>query len=69
MPTEAQLESRVRAQARRAGYRVAKSRAWKNVPNVDNFGDYMLIEVDGNLVVLGSRYDASLDDIEAFLKD
>lgn len=29
-------ESRVRRLARREGYRIHKSRAWKHVPNIDN---------------------------------
>jgi hypothetical protein len=32
----------------------------------DDFGGYMLLEANRNLVVLGERYDATLDDIEAF---
>lgn len=59
-------ESRVRAKAQRAGYAVRKSRQRK-VPNLDNFGQFMLIDIDHNGAVLGSRFDASIDDIEAFL--
>ena len=61
-------ESRVRSKAARAGYRVCKSRQWKHVPHLDNFGEYMLVEAANNLVVLGQRYDATLDDIEEYLK-
>ncbi len=67
MPELTTQECRVRSRARRAGYRVRKSRQWKHVPNLDNFGEYMLIDADRNFVVCGSRYDATLDDIEAFL--
>jgi hypothetical protein len=56
-------ESRVRSLARRAGYSVKKSRrAFSSA----NFGDFMLVDED-NSVVMGSRFDATLDDIEVFL--
>jgi hypothetical protein len=66
---EESLENRIRGHASRRGYRVKKSRQWKHVPNGDNFGDYMLIDTATGFVVLGSRFDASLEDIEAFLQD
>ena len=62
-------ESRVRRRARREGYIVHKSRAWKHVPNCDNHGEFMLVDAERNYAVLGVRYDATLDDIEAFLTD
>jgi len=62
-------ERRVRRHAQREGYRVHKSRAWKHVPNIDNHGEFMLIDTDRNFAVLGVRYDASLDEIEEFLRD
>ena len=38
----------------RAGYRVCKSREWKQIPNVDNnFGGYVLLNTFGNYFVLG----------------
>lgn len=60
-------ESRVRRLAHRRGYVVRKSRRRKFVPQLNDFGWYMLIETNRNLVVLGERFDASLDDIESFL--
>jgi hypothetical protein len=39
------------------------------VPNLDNHGRYMLIENDRNFIVLGDRYDATLEDIEEWLTD
>jgi len=62
-------ESQVRRLARRQGYSVHKPRQWKHVPNLDNFGEYMLTDASTNFVVLGSRFDASLADIEVYLKD
>ena len=61
-------ESTVRSKASRMGYQVKKSRAWKNVPNSDNFGEYMLVD-RRNYVVLGGRFDATLQDIWDFLSE
>lgn len=60
-------ESRVRRRARREGFMVRKSRAWPNY--LDNHGEFMLVDPSYNIPVLGYRYDASLDDIEAFLRE
>ena len=62
-------ESRVRSMARRRGYAVRKSRQRQNVPNLDNFGEFMLVDTHTNFAMLGSRFDASLGDIEAYLTD
>ncbi len=62
---EAQQESRIRKLARRRGYLVRKSRARKYLHG-NNRGAYMLMSMR-NVVVLGERFDASLDDIAAFL--
>ncbi|MFZ1090528.1 MAG: hypothetical protein WAN75_15055 [Xanthobacteraceae bacterium] len=61
-------ESRVRSLARRRGYVVRKSRQWKHVPNMDNHGEYMLIDANTNFVVLGERFDTSLNEIETYLE-
>jgi hypothetical protein len=65
---EMRRESRVRARARRAGYYVQKSRQRNYVPNLNNQGQYMLVN-DRNRIVLGERFDATLDDIEAYLRE
>jgi hypothetical protein len=57
-------ERRVRRLARRLGYGVRKSRA---NDSLDNRGRFMLVQVDRNTCVLGDRFDANLDEIEAFL--
>jgi hypothetical protein len=57
-------ESAVRKMARRHGYRVCKSRRQESL---DNLADYMLIENNRNLVVLGSRFDATLEEIREYL--
>jgi hypothetical protein len=59
-------ERRIRRLAGRHGYAVRKSRERKHVPHSNNFGGYMLIESNRNFVVLGERFDATLEDIEAF---
>ena len=62
-------ESTIRRLAQRHGYHVLKSRERKHVPNLDNFGEYMLVDSRRNFVVLGARFDATLEDIDNFLKD
>jgi hypothetical protein len=60
-------ESRVRRKATRLGYSVHKSRERKHVPHSRNFGEFMLTLT--NTVMLGDKYDAPLDHIEAFLNE
>jgi hypothetical protein len=57
---------RIRRRAKRCGYRVIKSRERVFVPHSGNFGKYMLVN-DRNEVVLGSSYDADLEEINEFL--
>jgi hypothetical protein len=61
-------ERRVRRLARRFGYAVLKSRQRNHVPNSDNHGHFMLVNPYRNTVVLGERFDARLEDIEAFFE-
>ncbi len=56
----------IRRLARGRGYVIRKSRARKYLHS-DNCGRYMLIEPNRNVVVLGERFDARLDDIETFI--
>ncbi len=58
-------ENRIRRLARSRGYVICKSRARKYLHGNDR-GAYMLMNVR-NIVVLGERFDVSLDDIAAFL--
>ena len=60
-------EARVRSLARRMGYSVRRSRQGANVPNLDNLGQFTLVDADRNWIVLGERFDATLDDIEKYL--
>jgi hypothetical protein len=61
-------EARVRRLALRHGYRVLKSRQRNHVPNLDNHGEFMLVN-DHNFVVTGSRFDASLEEIVDYLSE
>lgn len=45
MPIDKLKEDRVRRLARRNGCEIRKSRQWKHVPNLDNYGEYMLIDI------------------------
>jgi hypothetical protein len=58
-------ESALRARARRLGYAIHKSRS-RSIDE-DNLGKYALVKEDDNCVVLGERFDASLEDIAEYL--
>ena len=58
-------EMRLRRMAARQGMGIHKSRVRE--PNLDNFGGYMLYDLDGNYVVAGARFDLDLDDVERWL--
>jgi hypothetical protein len=63
---ERSRENRIRRLARKHGYVLRKSRGRKYVPHSNDFGEYLLIEPYHNRVVLGERFNATLDDIQAF---
>jgi hypothetical protein len=58
-------ESTLRARARKLGYSIHKSRL-RSIDE-DNLGKYALVKKDGNSVVLGERFDASLEEIAEYL--
>jgi hypothetical protein len=58
------IESALRARAHRLGYSIRKSRS---AVDEDNLGKYALVKDDGNDIVLGERFDASLEDIAEYL--
>jgi hypothetical protein len=58
-PSERALEQRARRAAKRAGMHAYKSR-WR-AGSVDNLGEFMLVE--NGCCMLGSRFDASAQDI------
>jgi hypothetical protein len=57
-------ESAIRGCARSAVYRVCKSR--ERSTHCNNHGEFQLVD-DRNYVVLGDRFDASLEDISRFI--
>jgi hypothetical protein len=59
-------EAKVRRLAMRYGYRVRKSRRQSGF---NNFGEFRLIHNEGNWIALGQRFDASLEDIQAFFEE
>lgn len=61
---DAVRESRLRSLARRMGYSIRKSRA--QTVHGNDLGDYMVVNDQFNGVVLGERFNATLDDIEAY---
>jgi hypothetical protein len=58
-------ESALRARARKLGYAIHKSRS-RSI-HEDNLGKYALVKEDSNYVVLGERFDASLEEIAEYL--
>lgn len=59
-------ERAIRARALRSGYFVCKSRTRQSI---DNFGEYKLMEAAHNIPVLGFRFDASLEQIAAYIDE
>jgi hypothetical protein len=57
-------ESAVRARADRRGYSIQKS--WDRSIHANNYGEYMLVD-DRICVVLGDRFNASLEEIAEYL--
>lgn len=66
MLTEKNRERRLRRALNKAGYSLHKSRY--SIYG-DYLGGYMIVDVCGNYVVAGSRYDLDLDDVETWLKE
>ena len=58
-------ERTLRARARKLGYSIHKSRS-RSI-NEDNFGNYALVKEDSKSVILGERFDASLEEIAEYL--
>ena len=59
------MESALRTRARKFGYAIHKSRS-RSI-HEDNLGKYALVKEDSNYVVLGERFDASLEEIAEYL--
>ncbi len=58
-------ESTLRVRARKLGYAIRKSRS-RSI-HEDNLGHYALVKENNNEVVLGERFDATLEDIAEYL--
>jgi len=58
-------ERALRARARKLGYAIRKSRS-RSI-NEDNLGKYALVKEDYSDVVLGERFDATLEEIAEYL--
>jgi hypothetical protein len=58
-------ESTLRARARKLGYVIHKSRS-RSI-HADSLGRYALVKEDSSRVVLGERFDASLEEIAEYL--
>lgn len=61
-------ESTARRALGKLGYAMRKSRQRTHVPNLDNRGHYMIVDVERNFIVAGERFDMTLDDIGKWLK-
>ena len=57
-------ESTLRVRARKLGYAIRKSRS---SVHENNFGQYALVKESNNEVVLGERFDATLEEIAEYL--
>lgn len=55
------MEVRLRRAARKRGMRLVKSRAREI--NIDNHGEYMLVDDRANTVIAGERYNATLEQL------
>ena len=59
------LEAKLRRQLSKLGYRLQKSRV-KQIHG-DNLGGYRILDIQTNVVVLGARFELSLDDVVNFV--
>lgn len=62
--THKNQEQRLRRALNKVGYSLHRSRA---KISLDNLGDYMIVDQSSNSVVAGSRFDYTLEDVEAWL--
>jgi len=59
-------ESAIRERAKRRGYRILRSR--QRSLHCGNQGEYMMIEADTRMLVVGQNFDASLTEIAEWLR-
>ena len=65
--TLAAREARLRRLARRQDLILRKSRS--RLGSIDNLGGYRIVEPFRNLVILGSRFELDLNDVQDFLTE
>ena len=65
MTDQSMTESAIRSRAKTRGYWVRKSR--QRSTHGDNHGEFMLMNPYRNCIVLGERFNASLEDISEYL--
>jgi len=61
-------ENRLRRVLERHGFALTKSRERLIVPNRDNHGLYRVVNVAKDRIVLGKKFDWTLEDIEDWLR-
>lgn len=59
-------ESKLRRALAALGYALHKSRGFTGP---DNMGGYMNVDLNTNAVVVGSRYEMTIEDVAEFLED
>ena len=65
--SESAADARARRAARRVGLVAIKSR-WRK-DSVDNYGGFMIVEPNRNIVEAGVRFDMSAEEVVEFCKD
>lgn len=58
-------DARLRRMASRLGYVLTKSRARHT--SINNFGEYALLDRDTGVIIFGSKFNLSLNDVEELL--
>jgi len=67
-PKEKSIEIRLRnTLKRRYGYNLKKSR--RRDPYAPDYGQYWIIDPDGNHLVAGGEFGMSLEEVETWIKD
>ena len=66
MRTEGSPEQSLRRVLKAAGYRMRKSRA---PISADNLGGYMIVDMSGNAVAAGGRFELTLEEVREWVRD
>jgi len=61
-------EARLRRALAKEGYALHKSRL-RTSPHSRDLGEYMVVDTQRNAIILGSQFECTLDDIEAWCTD